>query len=499
MTRQPSDNYKWKVFWVLSLALFTMVMDFSVTNIALPSIAGDFALHLRVVSWVAIAGALTVSAVLLPLGRLADITGRKMVHLIGMALFALGALASSLSPNLTFLIAARIVMAIGGAMDQAVVTAIIIAVFPAQERGKGLGMLTTAVGIGAVAGPIVGGPLVGSFGWRSVYLFLFFPTVICFILSIFVLDDARIGTVRRRQGERYDWIGALTSSGALALAIFTINNPLDLAWTSGPVIFSALLTLLLLVAFVLWELRVKIPMINLRLFANSLFSWSTSARFLGFFGSSAVWFLMPFYLQDVLAYSPRDVGLVIFVGAFAMAITGAFSGRLSDRFGYRIFTFFGLGFTIIMGLLFSTLDFDTPLYVVMSALALNGMGMGLWMAPNMSSTLGSVDPTSYGIVSAFLNLVRNVATVTSVAVTTLIVTTVMVGRGVEADLGAIGETGAGLVGAAFLAGTRMAYLILAGFSFCALVAAIMSREGSRKVGHTAVGGPVPERRSGKSD
>ena len=165
ITLVPSttDNYKWKAFWVVALALFTMVMDFSVTGIALPTIADDFSLSLSIVSWVAIAGALTISALLLPLGRFADIAGRKRVHLIAMGLFAIGSVSAAVSPNLQSLIGARVVMAIGGAMDQAVVMAIVTSVFPPGERGKGLGLITTAVGTGGIAVPIIGGPLIELF------------------------------------------------------------------------------------------------------------------------------------------------------------------------------------------------------------------------------------------------------------------------------------------------------------------------------------------------
>ena len=177
-----SDNYKWKAFTVVAIALFTMVMDASVTGIALPSISADFSLSLRVVSWVAIAGSLTISAALLPLGRLADIAGRKSVHLVGITLFAAGAIFAAVSPDLPTLLAARVVMSLGAAMDQALVMAIVVSVFPAHERGKGLGMITMAVGVGAIAGPILGGPLVDLFGWRSVYWFLSIPTILSFRL-----------------------------------------------------------------------------------------------------------------------------------------------------------------------------------------------------------------------------------------------------------------------------------------------------------------------------
>ena len=475
-TASTDDNYKWKAFTVVGVALFTMVMDASVTSIALPSIADDFSLSLRVVSWVALSASLTISAALLPLGRLADIAGRKSVHLVGITLFAAGSIFAALSPNLASLLGARVVMSIGAAMDQALIMAIVVAVFPAHERGKGLGMITMAVGVGAIAGPIIGGPLVDLFGWRSVYWFMSIPTILSFPLAAIILDDNRIGTVRGMVSTGYDWFGALTSAGALGLAILTLANPFDLPWTSAGIVGTGLGAAALGIVFVLWEVRVANPMLELRLFKIPQFSWSTISRFLGFFGTSAAWFLFPFYIQDALGYSAAIAGLVIFVGALGMSITGAFSGRFSDRFGVKVFSLIGLGITTAMGITFATFNLDTPLWVVMPALALNGIGSGLWMAPNMSATLGAVDRTNYGIVSAFLNLVRNVATVGGIAVTTTVVATVMVGRGVEPELGAMTSAAGEGTALAFVAGMRLAYLVLAGFSAVAWLAALMTRD-----------------------
>ena len=223
---QRVDNYKWKAFWTVGLALFVMVMDFSVTFLALSTIADDFDVTLRAVTWVAIASSLTLSAVMLPLGRVADLTGRKKFHIVGMIFFVSGSVLAAVSPSLGVLIAARIVMAIGGAMAQAVVMAIITAVFPSHERGKGLGMLTTAVAIGATAGPIVAGPLLEFFGWRSLFIFLAVPTALAIFFAIRVLDDARIGSTKPEQGSRYDWPGAVLSAAALSLLILTVSNPL---------------------------------------------------------------------------------------------------------------------------------------------------------------------------------------------------------------------------------------------------------------------------------
>ena len=141
-------QYKWKAFIVVSLSLFVMVMDASALNVILPKIAEDFAVSLGVVSWVTIIGGLAVSSTLLPLGKLADIAGRRKIQLLGMSLFALGAIICFFSSNISLLLSGRIVGSIGASMLQAVTMAIVLAVFPDNEKGRGLGMITFAVGVG---------------------------------------------------------------------------------------------------------------------------------------------------------------------------------------------------------------------------------------------------------------------------------------------------------------------------------------------------------------
>lgn len=477
-SNSQSDNYKWKAFWTVAIALFVMVMDFSVTFLALSTIADEFNVTLRAVTWVAISSSLTVSAIMLPLGRVSDMTGRKKFHITGMVFFVVGAIAAAAAPSLGFLIAARVVMAIGGAMGQSVVMAIITAVFPANERGKGLGMLTTAVAIGATAGPIVAGPMLQWFGWRSLFIFLAVPTTFAIFFAIKILDDERIGSTRGGSGHRYDWFGAIFSALALSILIITISNPFGFDWISPQIIGGALLSLALFTAFVWWELRYVAPMINLRFFQNSTFAMSSLTRLLGFVGASATPFLMPVFVQSFLGLSQTSAGAIMFVNALGMGIAGVMSGRLSDRYGFRIFTFIGLSVLMFTGLSFAFFTKETPVWVIMPVLFANGLGMGLWMAPNMSATLSVVERANYGAVSAFLNLVRNVGSVIGQAIVVAIVTGVMVSRGVEVELSELADAADPAVGEAFIDGWFIAFVVIVGASLAALIAAIFTRVGT---------------------
>jgi EmrB/QacA subfamily drug resistance transporter len=469
-----SNNYHWKVFWTVAIALFAMVLDFSIVSLALSSIADEFKVTLRAVTWVAISTALVTSAIMLPLGRVSDITGRKKFHIAGLLFFVAGGLLAFTSQNLPMLIGSRVVMSIGSAMGQAVVFAIIVGVFPPKERGKALGLITTAVAIGAASGPIIAGPIIQEFGWRAIFLVTLIPNVIGIILAIVVLDDSRIGSAVRKVGSKYDWAGAFASAGALTALIVTISNPFAYEWGSFQIVGGFVLSFVLFVFLIWWELRIPDPMINLRFFNNSTFKWSTSTRFLAFIGGSATFFLMPIFVQSFMGYDQRSAGMIMFVGAVGMGIASQMSGRLSDRFGFRIFTFIGIGLMVVTNIVFSLFVSDTPLWIVMPALFLNGTAMGLWMAPNMSATLSTVGQGDLGSMSAFLNLIRNVGSVLGQAMTIAVIAGIMLSRGAEVDLGELANAGED-VSRAFLAGWSLSFRVLAAITAVALFAALRTK------------------------
>ena len=469
-----SDSYHWKVFWVVGIALFAMVLDFSIVSLALSSIADEFEVTLRAVTWVVISTALVTSAIMLPLGRVSDLTGRKKFHIAGMFFFVAGGLLAFLSQNLEVLITSRVVMSIGSAMGQAVVFAIVIGVFPENERGKALGMITTMVAIGAASGPIIAGPVIQEFGWRAIFLVTAIPNVVGIVAAVIVLDDSRMGTAVRKLGTKYDWLGALSSVGALTLLIVTISNPFALEWGSVQIIGGMVLSFLLFAFLVWWELRIPEPMLNLRFFKNSTFSWSTSVRFLAFIGGSATFFLMPVFVQSFMGYDQRSAGLIMFVGALGMGLTSQVSGRLSDRYGFRIFTFIGIGLMIITNIGFSFFVSDTPLWIVMPILFLNGVAMGLWMAPNMNATLSTVNRADLGSMSAFLNLVRNVGSVVGQALAIALIAGIMLSRGAEVELSELADAGE-KVTQAFLIGWSLTFRVLAAITAIALFAAFRTK------------------------
>ena len=429
-------------------------------SVALPTISEHFRTDLPTTQWVLIGYTLTISALLLPMGRLADIVGRKRIYLIGFAIFVVAACAAGVAPNMTSLIVIRIVQGAGAAMTQGTSMAMIVASFPPEERGKALGLQMSIVGAGGVAGPAIGGLIVGELGWNWVFFGTAALSSVSILSALVIIDSSRVGQ-SRDHGVKYDWLGAVLSTGALIAFLNAMTWAPSLGYGHPLIVLAFGASAGLLGWFVVQELRNSSPMMDLRLFKRKLFALGVLASFLNFLGMQSVRFLMPFYLQAVLGLSPTQVGLLIVPGAISMIITGPLSGRLSDRFGWRWFNMGGLLISATGLLILSTLQPTTHFAIAMAGMIMQSAGIGVFNAPNNSSILSAVEPSKFGVISGFLNLVRNSGNLCSIAIATAIVTATMGSLGYEPSLaGVSAEGGDGLL-AAFTSGLRVAYRIMA--------------------------------------
>ena len=458
---------KYAVFGALAIGLFASVFDHGSVIVALPSVARDLRIELASVQWVVIAYALTISALLLPMGRLADMIGQKRVYILGTVIMIAGAAGAGLSPNLTWMLLARTLQGVGSAMTQGTGMAIMTSVFPSSERGRAIGLLMTTVGVGAVAGPSIGGFIVDLVHWRAVFFLTIPLALLGMAATLAVLRGWE--SERAARGRGFDWPGAALSTGVLVTLLLGLTLAVESGWTQPPILAAFALSAAMLAAFVWWELRAAAPMFNLRFFRGRVFSCGVSAAFLTFLGQSSVLFLMPFYLQNVLGLSPKAAGLAVMPGALGMAILGSVSGTLSDKFGWRRFTVGGMMFSAA-GLAILTRATDaSPLWQVIPGIVLVNCGMGLFYSPNSSSVLSAVGRDSYGVVSGLLNMVRNSANVISLAIATTIVTVTMGSLGYEPSLEAVRNDAVAGVRGAFTVGMRYAF-----FTLMAMVIASMA-------------------------
>ncbi len=449
---------KYLIFGALAIGLFASVVDHGSVIVALPSVAEHLYIDLPSVQWVVIGFALTISALLLPMGRLADMIGQKRVYILGSIILVAGAAGAGLAPNLALLLLARILQGVGAAMTQGTGMAIMTSVFPSQERGRAIGLLMTTVGVGAVAGPAIGGFVVDFIHWRAVF-FLNIPLGLLGVAAtLFVLH--RWESERAPRGSSFDWTGAVLSTGVLVALLLGLTLAVNRGWMSAPILAAFVLSAGMFAAFIWWELRTDNPMFNLRFFRERIFSFGVSAAFLTFLGQSSVLFLMPFYLQNVLGHSPKVAGLVVMPGALCMAIMGSVSGTLSDKFGWRWFTVGGMICSTLGLVILSRVTNTSQLWEVIPGLILVNCGMGTFYSANSSSVLSAVERDSYGVVSGFLNLVRNSANVISLAIATTIVTVTMGSLGFEPSLEAVRNDTVEGVRGAFTVGMRYAFYVL---------------------------------------
>ncbi len=452
--------YRWWVFAAIALGTLTSVINHGSMSVALPTIAQHFGADLSTAQWVVIAEGLAISALILPMGRLSDIVGRKRVYLSGLIIFVGAALMAAGSQSIIALIGFKAVQGLGAAMTQGTGMAMVTSVFPAEERGKGIGSHASVVGTGGVLGPVIGGFLITAFDWRWV----FYVNVLmgmCAIVAVLLLirSDAFRQDNRDR---RYDFTGAALSTAVLLTLLLGVSNGSRMGWTSPPIFAAALGFVCFLSAFVWWEMRSPSPMLDMGLFRSRAFSIGIATNFMSFLGITSARFLLPFYLQAARGYTPALVGLVLLPNAVSRIVMGPLSGRLSDRYGWKPFNIVGLILSAAGLFVLATLTVSSSVALILAAILLQSSGSGLFQSPNSASIFSAADSRRHGVVAAFVNLSRNSGNVTGIAIAASIVTAVMASGGYEPNINAVLEAGpgSGLLDS-FMTGLKVAFLAMA--------------------------------------
>jgi EmrB/QacA subfamily drug resistance transporter len=398
----PQADYsrKWWVLLAVAMGIFLSTIDSSIVNVALPTLEDRLNARFATVQWVVVAYLLVVTSLILGVARLGDMIGKKRIYLAGMALFTVASLLCGLAPSVGFLIAFRVVQGLGAVMMQALGMAIVTEAFPRTERGRALGILGTVVSLGISIGPTVGGLLIGSVGWRAIFL-VNLPVGIAglFLVRRYMPDWRPPG------GQRFDALGAiLLLIALLALALGLTFGP-EQGWSS-----PAIITLLLGAAagfaiFLAVEKRAAQPMLDLRLFRDPLFSISLLTGFLVFMVIAGM-FVLPFYLERVKGYDPRQVGLFLTVVPLSLGLAAPIAGSLSDRYGTRGISLLGLVIVAGACLGIATLREDTSTLGYILRLLPLGLGAGLFQSPNNSAIMGAASRERLGVASGLLSLSR---------------------------------------------------------------------------------------------
>jgi EmrB/QacA subfamily drug resistance transporter len=400
-----------QILLVLCLSLLVVVIDNTILNTALPTLARVLHAGTSSLQWITDAYTLCFAALLIPAGALGDRYGRRLSLLGGLTVFALGSTAAAFASGTGMLIAARVVMGLGAAFVMPATLSILNAVFPPKERPQAIAAWSAVAGVGIVVGPTLGGLLLTHFWWGSVFL-INVPLVALAIAGVLLT----VPETAEPDGHRLDIAGTLLVAGALFAIVDAIIEAPDRGWTSAATLAETAAGIAALGIFAWWELRTEHPLIDLRIFASRAFSTAAASVTVIFFALFGSLFVLTQYLQLVHGYSPLSAGLRALPFAFAMAAMSPLSPVLAKRFGTRVIIPVGMA---LMGgglLDLSTAGVHTAYPPIALAVAIMGAGMGLVMAPASTVIMTTVPAHQAGAGSAINDTIREVGGALGVAI-----------------------------------------------------------------------------------
>jgi EmrB/QacA subfamily drug resistance transporter len=401
---------KWRVLTVVCVAVFMLLLDITVVNVALPEIDKELKTSFTDLQWVVDAYALTLAATLLNAGSLGDRLGRKRVFLSGIALFTLASALCGAATTPLWLIVSRGVQGIGGAAMFAVSLAIISQEFHGRERGTAFGIWGATVGAAVAVGPLAGGALTTYVGWRWIFFVNIPIGVACVAAGVRELHETR-----DEQAGRFDVPGLITLTGGLFALVLGLLRGSDWGWSSGRVIGLFVAAAVLLVSFAFVELRRESPMFDIRLFRVPTFTGAQITAFTISSGMFAQFLFLPLYLESVLGYSAVRTGLIFLPLSLTSFVVAPIAGRLSARFPVRLFLGGGLAVVGVALVLLHGLTLSSTASALMPGFIVGGIGIGLVNAPLAATAVSVVEPRRAGMASGINNTFRQVGIATGIA------------------------------------------------------------------------------------
>jgi EmrB/QacA subfamily drug resistance transporter len=405
-------NAKWWTLGAMCFALFMIMLDNTVVNVALPSIQNDLHSSLSNLEWTVNGYTLSFAVLLATGGRLGDIFGRRRGFLIGVTLFAISSATAGLAPSTSWLVASRVVQGIGAAFMMPATLSIVTNVFEPHERGKAIGTWAGVSALALAIGPVIGGLLTEHVSWRAIFYLNIPVAAAAIVTTLFAVKESRDETV----GKEIDYLGVATLTGALTSLVLALIEGNSWGWTSLPIVALLAGSVVMLGAFVAIEQRVAAPMVEFPLFASRNFVGSNVIALVVTFAMMAQFFFMALYLQDILGLSPLEAG-IRFLPATLMIVTFApIAGRLTDRIGPRWLMTGGL--LLVSGALYwlTTIDVNTTYGDIWPSFTLMGFGMALVMSPMSTAAMNAVVATKAGIASGILSMNRMIGASLGVAV-----------------------------------------------------------------------------------
>jgi EmrB/QacA subfamily drug resistance transporter len=417
-------NRRWYTLAVLCLSLLVIVVDTTIVNVALPTLARDLRASSSGLQWIVDAYTLTFAAILLLAGALADRYGRHHALRAGLITFAAASLAAAFTHTTAELIAARAVMGIGAAFIMPATLSVISNVFTdPHERAKAIGLWSAVSGLGVAIGPLAGGWLLAHFSWSSIFLVNLAPVAAALVAGHWLVPPSKAP-----QARRIDRVGAVLSVAALTGLTYTLIEAPSAGWLSAVTGVRAAVSAVLIVAFVVSQARSDHPMMPVGFFANPRFASASASVTLLFFALSGVVFLTTQVYQFVLGYSPLQAGLRSLPSAAVLAVVSPLSAQVARRAGTRLPVTLGL-IVVTAGLAdYATAAASSGYLHYVIAMSILSAGVGLAMAPCTTAVMQAVPPAQAGVGSAVNDTTRNIGSVLGVAVLGSITASVFAAR-----------------------------------------------------------------------
>ena len=416
------ERNPWLILLVLCGAIFMLLLDTTIVNVAQQKIKEGLNADLSQIQWILDSYILAFAVLMLSFGRLGDIFGRKQMFVIGMAVFTAASGLCGISgwiadligiPGATALIIARVLQGIGGALMMPQTLSLITVAFPPQKRGAAMGVWGSVVALGAVLGPLVGGYIVTNYPWEWVFLINIPVGIVAILATLAIVPESRDPLASRK----LDWGGLIFSSTAIFALVYALIEGPKFGWISPQTLGLLAVSAVIFGIFVWWERRVPDPMVKLELFAIRNF-WVANVIGLAVpFGLFGIFFPMTFFLQGALGMTPLEAGLTMMPMSLMLMIVAPVSGRLSDRIGARWILTIGLTLvTLGIVLISSQVSTTTNWRPLLPALLITGIGMGMTFAPMTAAAMSQVPPRISGSASGILNTSRNIGQLLGIAV-----------------------------------------------------------------------------------
>jgi len=455
-------NRKWWTLAALSFALFMIMLDNTIVNVALPSIQRDLAIGVSELEWVVTGYALSFAVLMLTGGKLADMYGRRRVFLLGLAVFALSSLACGLAGSADLLIGARVVQGVGAAFMMPATLSIISATFPPRERGAAIGIWAGVSALALAIGPLVGGLITEHISWNWIFYVNVPVGALGVVATLLIVPESRDTS----HEQRLDVPGLLVSAGGLFALVFALIEGNHAGWSSPTILALFAIAAVALAGFVLLELHQRLPMMDLSLFRQGTFAGANIVALLVSLAMFGVFFFVSLYMQNVLGYSAVEAGATFLPMTVLIILVAPIAGKASDRFGSRWLMATGMTLTGVSLLLYAQLEAGSSFWNVLPGLLTGGIGMAMSMSPMTAAALSAVPVDKAGVGSGILNTFRQVGGALGIAIMGAILAE---RSGAELAAGASREQ-------AFMAGFTRSLYVAAALAFsAAVVAALLVR------------------------